>query len=495
MHAILIRNELLRVAQSKPEATLKKKKKEPAKTSVSELRIDKDGVRSSVTDSAEETSEDIYVSIHYAGDYCALLVALERECGIIGANLIMGEPDHGDVQVKGFRIRHLNITAIIGNIIDPGAGELKGIHVQNANQDVKTINDIETFMHYFKLVYCKLMNRNTLSVYGTNFLQVMTSDARCTALAFGIDLTAEGTIDANKAYTVVLMSFKTLPVFDAGCEFVYCPQDVELEDYTLYVVRIKDGVRYSTAQRLILDRMVCVYYGSVLKRAKQMIDLPFVVEAHCRPRRLVDVDFEKDISDMYHDERMTEKQRKTVVNSVLGCLDKYRSVQQYGEWFLSPEEADAMRYGDMTREHAFIVRPPAADALSTLKLAEPPIRTAIETAIDNDLSQFVTFKANHEQTVRTERQTIYMNLNPADRRQMSEGFLAISQLKYQVSRLAVLKTWLMVERSGTLVPVGVRTDGIYVRRPTEKEKKEFRKRNKLPNQPTLDGWMRPPETA
>jgi hypothetical protein len=184
---------------------------------------------------------------------------------------------------------------------------------------------------------------------------------------------------------------------------------------------------------------------------------------------------------------LTEKQRKTVVNSVLGCLDKYRSVQQYGEWFLSPEEADAMRYGDMTREHAFIVRPPAADALSK-KAPEP----SIETAIDNDLSQFAAFKAEHEQTVRTERQTIYMNINPADRRQMSEGFLAISQLKYQVSRLAVLKTWLMVERSGTLVPVGVRTDGIYVRRPTEKETKEFRKRIKLPNQPTLDGWVNPP---
>ena len=58
---------------------------------------------------------------------------------------------------------------------------------------------------------------------------------------------------------------------------------------------------------------------------------------------------------------------------------------------------------------------------------------------------------------------------------MSEGFLAISQLKYQLARLRVLKTWMMVEQSGLLVPVGVKTDGVFVRRPVKREAAARRK--------------------
>ena len=73
------------------------------------------------------------------------------------------------------------------------------------------------------------------------------------------------------------------------------------------------------------------------------------------------------------------------------------------------------------------------------------------------------------------REKIYVNVNRKVEHQMSEGFLAISQLKYQLARLRVLKTWMMVEQSGLLVPVGVKTDGVFVRRPVKREAAARRK--------------------
>jgi hypothetical protein len=78
---------------------------------------------------------------------------------------------------------------------------------------------------------------------------------------------------------------------------------------------------------------------------------------------------------------------------------------------------------------------------------------------------------------------------------MSEGFLAISQLKYQLARLRVLKTWMMVEQSGLLVPVGVKTDGVFVRRLVKREVAARRKTRSIFEQKVEKAPQRAPKTS
>ena len=45
---------------------------------------------------------------------------------------------------------------------------------------------------------------------------------------------------------------------------------------------------------------------------------------------------------------------------------------------------------------------------------------------------------------------------------MTDGFLPIALLKYQLQRLVVLRMWKIIEDSADLVPIGVKTDCIFV---------------------------------
>ena len=60
--------------------------------------------------------------------------------------------------------------------------------------------------------------------------------------------------------------------------------------------------------------------------------------------------------------------------------------------------------------------------------------------------------------------SIYLNVISSEEITYSEGFLPISLLKYQSQRLKVLQSWLRLEASETLEPIGVKTDAVFVRR-------------------------------
>jgi len=45
---------------------------------------------------------------------------------------------------------------------------------------------------------------------------------------------------------------------------------------------------------------------------------------------------------------------------------------------------------------------------------------------------------------------------------MTDGFLPISLLKYQLQRLVILRMWKRIETTSDLVPIGVKTDCIFV---------------------------------
>jgi hypothetical protein len=268
-----------------------------------------------------------------------------------------------------------------------------------------------------------------------------------------------------------------------------------LDDYTLYVIEAVEGYEYSVAQRLIMSKQTSLYYGIVLKRAVEALgELPFWVRAKCSPVRIVNIDFSDDLKSLYEYKspatvkaeadaveaaktsaaaktaaekantaaaktaaEKAEKaakaadtsMKKNIANCLLGCVDKWQVSRRRCEWFDNKADADTM-------------------------LGILPGGTRIEISFDRGggVAAFEeATKAGSEELwiARHEEyaaglDSIYLNVFLSEEHQFSEGFLPISLLKYQFQRLRVLHSWLSLEQSATLQPVGVKTDAVFVRR-------------------------------
>ena len=57
---------------------------------------------------------------------------------------------------------------------------------------------------------------------------------------------------------------------------------------------------------------------------------------------------------------------------------------------------------------------------------------------------------------------LHVNVNERKERIFSQGFLNISVMKYNTQRLSLLKLWVKIEKTGTLLPYGCKTDSIFV---------------------------------
>ena len=168
------------------------------------------------------------------------------------------------------------------------------------------------------------------------------------------DKEGDPAVDQNKAYSTLLLEMKQYPVFDQGCEFVQCGMDfptatctpsdaVSLDDYTLYVVGGVNDYQYSVAQRLIMSKQTCLYYGKVLKEAVEALgELPFCVMARCVPARLVNLDFGGDLKRLYEDETVPTAMKKNIANCLLGCVDKWHVSRRTCDWYDNKKDADTM---------------------------------------------------------------------------------------------------------------------------------------------------------
>jgi len=244
-----------------------------------------------------------------------------------------------------------------------------------------------------------------------------------------------------------------------------------------------EGYEYSVAQRLIMSKQTSLYYGIVLKRAVEALgELPFWVRAKCSPVRIVNIDFSDDLKSLYEYKspatvkaeadaveaaktsaaaktaaEKAEKaakaadtsMKKNIANCLLGCVDKWQVSRRRCEWFDNEADANTM-------------------------LGILPGGTRIEISFDRGggVAAFEeATKAGSEELwiARHEEyaaglDSIYLNVFLSEEHQFSEGFLPISLLKYQFQRLRVLHSWLSLEQSATLEPIGVKTDAVFVRR-------------------------------
>ena len=399
---------------------------------------------------ADESQEKTtYVVVHHFGELCPLLTALKANHGVVGGRITIGRSDQG-VVIRDFKIKHLNVIFAVGNALN-SKGEMTGQHEQDASAAMDTVEGIERFNRHYQPLYEMTFNRNVMSCYAPKWLSVV-KPLRCAPLAFCVEEGGDGySIDANKAYTTTLLhDIKVLPVFDEGCCFVQCPIDSPLEDYSLYVVETIAWHHYSPAERIIFDRSVCLYYGKVLKRARELVELPFLLRGVCHPRRLVSIDYTESIKRLYTDEEIDAATRKTIVNCFMGSMDKMKHVSRSGEWFANEQEANSRLCKDARRIN--------------IAVGIGSVSEELAAAIEADTADEAESWRLQNDALERSRETIYVNVDERTEYHFSEGFLPVSQLKYQFQRLRVLASWLQVEQSKTLVPIGVKTDAIFVRR-------------------------------
>ena len=57
---------------------------------------------------------------------------------------------------------------------------------------------------------------------------------------------------------------------------------------------------------------------------------------------------------------------------------------------------------------------------------------------------------------------LHINVNEKKESTFNQGFFPISVMKYNTQRLSLLKWWIKIEKSGTLLPIGCKTDSIFV---------------------------------
>ena len=462
----------------------------------------------------EDAKKPITRTIHYPNDCSRLLLELKTQYGIVGGK-VMTSGNESCVAINEFKIRHKHVTFAIGNVVNTKMESMTAGHKQDGSASMKTLDDIEMFNKYYQVNYANLLNRDTISKYGPNFLKVARL-LSCSPLGFNSigklkpksdedkDADADkGTpaVDQNKAYSTLLRDMKQFPVFDQGCEFVQCGMDfptatrtpseaASLDDYTLYVVRALNDCQYSVAQRLVMSKDTCLYYGKVLKEAVEALgELPFFVMARCVPVRLVNLDFSGDLKRLYDDETVPTAMKKNIANCLLGCVDKWHVSRRTCEWFDNKADADTMLSIMPTGKRIEIpltskvskVSKASPDKASTSKATTSKASTskaskAKATTSKGGESRGVevflnaTEKESEEMWIRRHEayaaslDSIYLNVFSSEEITYSEGFLPISLLKYQSQRLKVLQSWLRLEASETLEPIGVKTDAVFVRR-------------------------------
>ena len=468
-HATLIRDELIRVALLE-EVVLPGKK-----------------AKSKSQSSAKKTPTPVTKTIHYATNCSNLMVELKTRYGIVGGR-IQTSGNCSTASINEFRIKHKHVTFSIGNFVSTKMDTMTEKGKQDATSSMKTLEDIQIFNKFYQPFYAKLLNRETISHYSSNFLYVVRM-LRCSPLGFTTLLSTDEkkktpAVDQNKAYSTLLCyDMKQFPVFDEGCEFVqYCGEADD--DYTLYAIEAVEGYEYSVAQRLIMSKQTTLYYGIMLKMAVEVLgELPFWVRAKCSPVRIVNIDFCDDLKSLYEykspatvsaeaevataaktaaAKETAEKavkaamaadtsMKKNIANCLLGCVDKWQMSRRRCEWFDNEVDANTM-LGILPGGTRIEIPLMKGDHGGVAAFEEARLAGSEEVWI----AQHEVYAAGLD--------SIYLNVISSQEHQFSEGFLPISLLKYQFQRLRVLRSWLSLEQSATLEPIGVKTDAVFVRR-------------------------------
>jgi len=411
---------------------------------------------------------------YYVGDFVRIAIELKTKHNILVCDLILGGRA-GD-QIKTFSIvyisKDVNVRLIVGNNFCENITETDA---EYSSQLIQTHDDLENYYREYQLLYKKLFNKRNMSTYSDSFKHELTTYT-CSPISFceihpgeedydGNRICAGG-IDSNKSYTSNMLACDKLPLFShfADMELLDRPITItnknvnQLSDFAIYKVHTDRVKEHDVARYIIFDKSVCLYYGKYLKEVIEIIPhAKFQVVEKIEAFKTIAIDWSSDLQRLYSkDNRLSETQKKLIPNAVLGCLDKAKTSHIMGDCFYSKKDADQVFN--------------CHEGVSRLELASHRSDKSWDDCIKLVEGELIGELSSWDKQIRVNtmfqkcKPTLHVNVIRKSTSEFNQGFLPLSLMKYNHSRLTVLRMWVRAAESGSVIPIGVKTDCVFVAR-------------------------------
>jgi hypothetical protein len=231
----------------------------------------------------------------------------------------------------------------------------------------------------------------------------------------------------------------------------------DLFDFAIYKVHTECINEHDLARYIVFNKSVCLYYGKYLKEVIRImphtkIKIVEKIEAY----KTIDIDWSSDLKRLYSCQTLSETQKKLIPNSILGCLDKAESSQITGDCFYSKNDADQFYNSN--------------EGVSRLVLKSNKSCMSWDECIKTVEGQLITELSSWDKHLminsiyEESKPTIHVNVIRKSSSEYNEGFLPLSLMKYNHSRISALKMWIRASKSHIVIPIGVKTDCIFVAR-------------------------------
>jgi hypothetical protein len=234
---------------------------------------------------------------------------------------------------------------------------------------------------------------------------------------------------------------------------------------------------------LMFDKKDIIYYGFILKEILVTLpDFTFQITGVCEAYKVVKLDWSNDIKRLYANPKLSTIQKKAIPNVLLGSCDKYKSRRITGECFYSKKDADASY--NISEAQTRVQIPKKKDDSISWEECKKEVMSKLEEQLENDIDEELDYKykPNYEYDCRPptrasdsidtyfktnnmyQKKLYKLHINVIEQKEstFNQGFLPFSVMKYNLQRLSLLKMWDRIERTGTLLPLGVKTDSIFV---------------------------------
>lgn len=263
----------------------------------------------------------------------------------------------------------------------------------------------------------KLCNKYMKSTYGEGVKEMFKQFNRSPASGYFKDCQTTKEvigIDYIKHYPEILMKFEKIPVFNTFDTFVKYKGG--FDDYTLYYVEV---LKFDN---IMFNRKYDLLYGFTLKYYRDNV----TILAQCTPSRIVNNPFKRAIAEVFADDLLTEDVKKEILVSSIGYMRKQQSTIMSPSLYATKEDCyrDIQKYGG----HYYAI---------------------------NDGNGFIDSRG-----ITHYKSGIYARVEVLNS-DLVDGFLPISHMIYDMSRLKLKETLQYVEKQG-IKPLGVKTDAVFI---------------------------------
>lgn len=197
-------------------------------------------------------------------------------------------------------------------------------------EELRDLNDVSERMHELKTKVCR---RAHISTYSEGAFKDLNQFYRGPVVGKfqkvpDVDLIE---FDVKRAYTNHMREINQIPIFGKYDDFVKYDGH-EIESLTRYIVRAR-------IDKVMITKDYETMYGFSLMHLMSGVGgqgSPQIV-GFMRPHRLADLDLSEDIHALYHDENVSDADRKTIPNVLYGSISKRRNTVQLGQILEEPK--------------------------------------------------------------------------------------------------------------------------------------------------------------